>query len=109
MIRAIVAVDKKWGIGKKNDLLFHIPEDMKFFRSATLGKTVVMGSNTLRSFPGGKPLPNRTNIVLYPGGEKRDDCIVVGSFDELAAELKARGDEEIFVIGGAMFYRTMLP
>lgn len=109
MIRAIVAVDKKWGIGKKNDLLFHIPEDMKFFRSATLGKTVVMGSNTLRSFPGGKPLPNRTNIVLYPGGEKRDDCIVVGSFDELVAELKARGDEEIFVIGGAMFYRTMLP
>lgn len=109
MIRAIVAVDKKWGIGKKNDLLFHIPEDMKFFRSATLGKTVVMGSNTLRSFPGGKPLPNRTNIVLYPGGEKRDDCIVVGSFDELATELKARGDEEIFVIGGAMFYRTMLP
>ena len=109
MIRAIVAVDEKWGIGKKNDLLFHIPEDMKFFRETTLGKTVVMGSNTLKSFPGGKPLPKRTNIVLYPGGEKRDDCIVAGSMDELIAELKSRADEEIFVIGGAMFYRTMLP
>ena len=109
MIRAIVAVDEKWGVGKKNDLLFHIPEDMKFFRETTLGKTVAMGSNTLKSFPNGKPLPKRTNIVLYPNGEKRDDCIVVGSFDELVRELKSRGDEEIFVIGGAMFYRTMLP
>lgn len=109
MIRAIVAVDEKWGIGRKNDLLFRIPEDMKFFRATTLDKTVVMGSNTLKSFPDGKPLPRRTNVVLYPGGEKRDDCIVVGSFDELATELKARRDEDIYVIGGAMFYRTMLP
>ena len=109
MIRAIVAVDEKWGIGKKNDLLFRLPEDMKFFRATTLGKTVVMGSNTLKSFPDGKPLPKRTNIVLYPGGEKRDDCIVADSFDKLISELRQRSDEEIFVIGGAMFYRTMLP
>ena len=52
-MNAIVAVDKNWGIGKHNDLLFHLPVDMKFFRQKTLGKVVAMGSNTLRSFPGG--------------------------------------------------------
>lgn len=108
MIKAIVAVDEKWGIGKNNDLLFHLPEDMKFFRTTTLDKTVVMGSNTLKSFPGGKPLPKRRNIVLYPGGEKRDDCEIVDSLDELKSVLKNIENEEIFIIGGAMFYRTML-
>ena len=109
MIKAIVAVDKKWGIGKNNDLLFHLPEDMKFFRQTTSGKVIVMGSNTLKSFPGGKPLPNRKNIVLYPGGEKRDDCEVVGSLDELKTVLSKYESEDVFVVGGAMFYKTMLP
>ena len=79
-MKAIVAVDKKWGIGKKNDLLFSLPADMAYFREKTLNKVVVMGSNTLKSFPNGKPLKNRTNIVLFPGGEQRDDCIIVHSF-----------------------------
>lgn len=109
MIRAIVAVDEKWGIGKNNDLLFHLPLDMKFFRETTLGKVVIMGSNTLKSFPGGKPLPKRTNVVLYPGGEKRDDCVIVESLDEMREVLRSYVDEDIYVIGGAMFYRTMLP
>lgn len=108
-MKAIVAVDKKWGIGKKNDLLFSIPEDMKFFRKTTMDKVVVMGSNTLKSFPGSKPLPKRVNIVLWPDGEKREDCIVVNSLDELKATLKEYDDEQIFIIGGAMFYHTMLP
>ncbi len=108
-MKAIVAVDKKWGIGKKNDLLFSLPEDMKFFRAKTLNKTVVMGSNTLKSFPNGKPLKNRTNIVLFPGGEKRDDCIIVQNLEELSAVLKNYDSDDVFVIGGAMFYKTMLP
>lgn len=108
-MKAIVAVDKKWGIGKKNDLLFSLPEDMKYFREKTSGKVVVMGSNTLKSFPNGKPLKNRTNIVLFPGGEKRDDCVVVGSLEELSAELKKYPTDDVFIIGGAMFYKTMLP
>ena len=108
-MKAIVAVDKKWGIGKKNDLLFTLPEDMKYFREKTLNKVVVMGSNTLKSFPNGKPLKNRTNIVLFPGGEKRDDCIVVDSLDELKEELKKYPADDVFIIGGAMFYKTMLP
>lgn len=107
-MKAIVAVDRNWGIGKKNGLLFSLPADMKFFRSTTLGKVVVMGSNTLKSFPGGKPLPNRKNIVLYPGGEKRDDCTVVASLVELASELAKYDGDDVYIIGGAMFYRTML-
>ncbi|MBE7087055.1 MAG: dihydrofolate reductase [Clostridiales bacterium] len=108
-MKAIVAVDQKWGIGKKNDLLFSLPEDMRFFRKTTLNKVVVMGSNTLKSFPGGNPLKNRTNIVLFPGGEKREDCTIVDSMDELKAVLKNYDPDDVFVIGGAMFYKTMLP
>ena len=108
-MKAIVAVDKKWGIGKKNDLLFSLPADMAYFREKTLNKVVVMGSNTLKSFPGGKPLKNRTNVVLFPGGEQRDDCIIVQSLEELSAELKKYNPDDVFIIGGAMFYKTMLP
>ena len=108
-MKTIVAVDKKWGIGKKNDLLFSIPEDMAFFRRTTLGKVCCMGYNTLLSFPGSKPLKNRTNIVLAPADVMRDDCTVVHTLDELFAELKKYESNEIYVIGGAMFYKTMLP
>lgn len=107
-MRAIVAVDSRWGIGKNNDLLFHIPDDMKYFREKTLDKVVVMGSNTLLSFPGAKPLPKRTNIVLWPGGA-REDCTVCQSLEELKDVLRGYPSEDIYVVGGAMFYRTMLP
>lgn len=108
-MKAIVAVDNNWGIGRNNELLFNLPLDMKFFRAKTLNKVVVMGSNTLKSFPSGNPLKNRVNIVLYPNGEKRKDCIIVESLDELREELKRYPSDDIFIIGGAMFYRTMLP
>ena len=108
-MRAIVVVDKNWGIGKNNDLLFSLPADMKHFRETTTGKTVVMGSNTLRSFPGGNPLKNRVNIVLWPGGEKREDCTVVGSLEELFAEIGKYPKDDVFVVGGAMLYSTLLP
>lgn len=107
-MKVIVAVDKNWGIGKKNGLLFSLPEDMKFFREKTMNKVVVMGSNTLKSFPNGKPLKNRINVVLFPGGEKRDDCVIVQSLDEMKEELKKYNTDDVFVIGGAMFYKTML-
>lgn len=107
-MKAIVAVDKNWGIGKKNDLLFSIPADMKHFRETTNGKIVVMGSNTLLSFPNSKPLPKRTNIVLWPGGEKREDCLVLQTLDEVFAEIKKYPADDVFVIGGAMMYATML-
>lgn len=105
----IVAVDKNWGIGKQNGLLFSIPEDMKFFRSTTLNKVVCMGYNTLLSFPESKPLKNRVNVVLAPEGVERDDCIVVHDLKTLFDKLTAYDSEDIFVIGGGMFYKTMLP
>ena len=112
-MQAILHCDRNWGIGKKNDLMFRLPKDMKFFRSTTSGKVVVMGSNTLLSFPGGKPLKNRTNIVLWPGGDKKraeeDGFVMVESLSDLFAEIARYPSEDVFVIGGAMMYHTMLP
>lgn len=108
-MQLIVAVDKKWGIGKKNGLLFSLKEDMKYFREKTTGKVVCMGYNTLLSFPNGKPLKNRVNITLCPEEIERDDVICVHTLEELFKELAKYPDEEVFVIGGATFYRTMLP
>lgn len=108
-MKAILHADKEWGIGKSNGLMFSIPADMKFFRETTTGNVVVMGSNTLKSFPGGNPLKNRTNIVLFPGGAKRDDCVIVQSLEELFAEIKKYDADKVFVIGGAMMYKTLLP
>lgn len=108
MITAIVHVDKEWGIGKGNDMMFSLPKDMKFFRETTMGNTVVMGGKTLRSFPNQKPLKNRVNIVLSRG-QVRDDCIIVPSYEELKKALKARQNEEIFIIGGGEVYRELLP
>ena len=108
---AILHADRDWGIGKSNGLMFKIPADMKFFKETTTGNVVVMGSNTLKSFPGGKPLKDRENIVLYPDGEARDDCIIVKSLEELLKIIKERedGGSKVFLIGGQMMYRTLLP
>ena len=108
MIYAIVHADKEWGIGKGNDMMFSLPKDMKFFRETTLNHTVVMGGNTLRSFPNGKPLKNRVNIVLSRG-QVRDDCVIVRSYDELKNEMKSRENEDIYVIGGGEVYKVLLP
>ena len=107
-MREILHADKNWGIGKNNGLMFKIPADMKFFKETTTGNVVVMGSNTLKSFPNGKPLKDRLNIVLYPDGEDRDDCKIVRSLDELFAEIKKFPPEKVFVIGGQMMYKTLL-
>lgn len=107
MIRAILHADKNWGIGKKNGLMFSIPQDMKFFRETTSGKTVVMGENTLASFPGGKPLKNRVNIVLSPN-QVRDDVIIVRSLNEALEQMK-KAEGDVFVVGGASVYRQLLP
>ncbi|MBO7209103.1 MAG: dihydrofolate reductase [Clostridia bacterium] len=100
----IVATDKNWGIGKNNDLLFHIPKDMKFFRETTTGKTVIMGRKTLESFPNKKPLPNRRNIVLT----RNKDYVLEGAeviYD--ISELNVEADA--FVIGGSEIYKLLLP
>ena len=107
-MKAIVVVDKNWGIGKKNDLLFHLKKDMKFFKEQTMGNVVVMGGNTLLSLPGAKPLPGRTNIVISDVF-KRDDVIMVETFPELLQLLNTYDSDKLFVMGGAMLYKTLLP
>ena len=105
----IVAVDRNWAIGKDNKLLVSIPDDMKFFRETTSGKVVVMGRKTLESFPNGKPLKNRVNIVLTRDNNYQvKDAIVVHSKEELNAELTKYNSDDIFIIGGESIYRMML-
>lgn len=112
-MKSIVAVDEKWGIGKNNSLLFDIKADMRHFVEHTRGKIVVMGSNTLLSLPGGMPLKNRVNIVLNPEGSDEDAAekgyTLVRSLDELLHTVAGYAPDNVYVIGGAMMYRTLLP
>lgn len=108
----ILAADRKWAIGKDNDLLIHLPGDLKYFKKMTTGKTVIMGRKTLESLPGGKPLPNRRNIILtrskdfeVPGAE------VFHSIEDVLQLIKSGNleSEETFIIGGAEIYKQMMP
>jgi len=105
----IAAVDNNWAIGKNNQLLVSIPADMKFFRTTTTGKVVVMGRKTLESFPNGQPLKNRTNIVLTHDQSYRvKDAVMVYSLEELREELKKYDSDDIYVIGGESIYRQLI-
>lgn len=106
----IVAADANWGIGKDNKLLVSIPADMKFFRTTTTGKVVVMGRKTLESFPGGLPLKNRVNVVLTRDRNyKAKDAVILHSVEEVRKELEKYDSDEIYVIGGDSVYRQFLP
>ena len=111
MIISILNCDSKWGIGKKNGLLFNLPLDMKFFRETTKGHTVCMGENTLLSFPGSKPLKNRTNIVLSQDETHNYEGVInVHSFNEFLQKIKEYSlKDDVYIIGGASIYRQTLP
>ena len=107
MISIIVAIAQNYAIGKKGDLLCHLPADLKHFKEITSGKTVLMGERTFYSLPK-HPLPNRRNIVLTDvQGKTFEGAEAVYSLEELCA--KVQGEEEAFVIGGGMVYRQMMP
>jgi len=109
-MNAIAAVSANWGLGKDNDLLFHISEDMKHFRTLTSGGTVIMGRKTLDSMPGGKALPKRRNIVITRDQNFRRENVEVAHSIEQALELVANDDpEKVWVIGGGEIYKAMLP
>lgn len=107
----IVAIDKKYGIGRDGNLLFHIKDDLKRFKDITSNKTVIMGRKTLESLPGGKPLKNRLNIVLTKNSSySRDDCKVFNSIYELINFLETEHIiSQSFVIGGGEIYKELLP
>ena len=109
-MKAIVCVDENWAIGSGNDLLYHIPEDMKFFKNKTIGNVVVMGMNTFLSFPNQKPLVDRTNIVLSDDPSfNPEGVIVVRTMDELFELIKRYDTNTVYVIGGAMMYAQLVP
>jgi len=106
MISIIVAIAKNYAIGKKGDLLCHMPADLKHFKTITSGHTVMMGERTFLSLPK-HPLPNRRNIVLTDvKGKTFEGAETVYSIDEMVNCIN--GDEEAFVIGGGMVYRQMM-
>ena len=107
---AIAAVDNNWNIGNDGDLLFSIPQDMKFFRQTTSGKVVIMGRKTLDSFPGGKALKNRVNIVLTRNADfEREDVIVCTSVEDALDYVGRFDPDDVYVIGGQSVYEAFLP
>jgi dihydrofolate reductase len=107
MISIIVAVSEDWGIGKDNELLWHISEDLKRFKKLTSGNAVIMGKKTWESLPR-RPLPGRKNIVLTDDpNESIENSVTAYSIDD--ALDKCGPAEEIFIIGGGSIYRQFMP
>ncbi|GIV27622.1 MAG: dihydrofolate reductase [Bacteroidia bacterium] len=102
---AIVATDLNNGIGNNNQLLCHLPDDLKRFKQLTIGHVVVMGRKTFESI--GKPLPNRTNIVLTSSTNfKHPDIIMYNDYEKLLKEIPQKfSDKKIFIIGGGQIYQ----
>ena len=111
MIISILNCDKEFGLGRSNQLLFSLPKDMQFFRETTAGHVVCMGENTLLSFPSGKPLKNRINIVLSQDETHNYEGVInVHTFADFLKKIKEFSEkDDVFVIGGASIYKQTLP
>lgn len=103
----IVAIADNNAIGKDNALLWHISEDLKFFRRQTLGCPVIMGRKTFESI--GRPLGGRVNIVISRGFSTGEDVAVTGSLEEAFAVAESTNLEKCFVMGGGQIYAQALP
>lgn len=109
-MNAIAAVSADWGIGYRNDLLFSIPEDMKYFRRMTKGGTVILGRRNLESFPGGRPLPNRRHLLLTKDPTFAAEGVeIYHSVEEVLAVVKDIPEDDVWVIGGGQIYGLFLP
>lgn len=107
-ISLIVAAAQNGVIGRDNQLIWHLPEDLKQFRRMTTGHPIIMGRKTFESI--GKPLPNRTSIVITRNHNwSFDGVVVVNSLVEAIEVARQTGTDEAFVIGGAEIYRHALP
>ncbi|MBS7563559.1 dihydrofolate reductase [Mucilaginibacter sp. Bleaf8] len=104
-VSIIVATGENNAIGKNNQLLWHLPADLKFFKETTAGHTIIMGRKTFDSI--GKPLPKRRNIIVTRQPIKIEGCEVVNSL-EMGLAL-CQNDEEVFIGGGAEIYQQALP
>ena len=102
-MKAIVCVDKNWGIGKDGDLLFHIREDLQNFKKVTTGHPIIYGRKTLETFPGKKPLPGRDNYILSRDKNLEvEGAIVIHSIEELP------DIPDLIVIGGSSVYEQLI-
>lgn len=105
----IVVMDENYGIGYQGKLLTYLPEDLKFFKEKTTGNVVVMGRTTLEALPNGKPLLNRSTIVLTKNKEYRcEGAVVVNSLEELFEILKFYENKDIFIAGGEEIYNQLI-
>jgi dihydrofolate reductase len=109
-VSLIVAVSENGVIGKDNDLIWHLPKDMRFFKETTLGHHVIMGRKNFESIPHKyRPLTDRTNIVITrQSGYKAKGCIIVNSVEAALDIAKNNGDTEPFIIGGGQIYKLAL-
>lgn len=105
IISLIAAMDENRGIGKNNQLLCHLPADLKHFKELTIGKPIIMGHGTFNSI--GKPLPHRLNIVLSRQNIVIDGVVVVDSLAKALALTKEQ--PEVMMIGGADLFQQSLP
>ena len=106
MITVIAAIGKNGELGKNNDLVWHLPNDLKRFKEVTAGHHVIMGRKTFESL--GKPLPNRTNIIISRNPDyKADGCIMSSSLEEAITLAKA-GDPNPYILGGAQIYEQAI-
>ena len=104
----VVAVAENGVIGHNNQLIWHLPNDLKQFKRLTTGNCIIMGRKTFDSI--GKPLPNRTSIIISRNTHIQiEGCIMVNSLENAILEAQKIGNEEAFVIGGAEIYRLALP
>ncbi len=106
-ISMIVAYGKNWEIGLNNEMLWHISEDFKNFKTITSGHHILMGRKTFESI--GKPLPNRTSIVLSNTGFKHEGVHTFNDIQEAFNFARESAEEELFIIGGANIYETLFP
>lgn len=105
MVTIIAAIAKNNALGKNNDLIWHLPADLKRFKQVTTGHHILMGRNTFESI--GKPLPNRTTIIITRNNNYfQNGCLIANSIEQ-AIEL-AKNDDKIFIIGGAQIYKEAL-
>lgn len=105
-MNAIVAVDEAWAIGRDGGLLCHLSADLKRFKALTMGHPVILGRKTLATFPGGRPLPGRENLILSATmADAPEGARVFGSLDALLAY----APDDAIVIGGESVYRALLP
>ncbi len=106
-ISMIVAYGKNWEIGLNNQMLWHISEDFKNFKTITSGHHILMGRKTFESI--GKPLPNRTSLVLSNSGFEHEGVHTFSDVQEAFNFARSSGEEELFIIGGANIYKSLFP